>query len=250
MEHRRRLFLLALCWLPFTLSAAELRFSSAATAPAVIELFTSEGCNSCPPAEDWLNAMVDHPQLWRRVIPLAFHVDYWDYLGWKDPYADARHSQRQRRYAGLGKLSTVYTPAFVVDGREWRRRWWRDGPPAGAPRGGVLTAQLKEQTVSAQLDRPAQPLVLNVALLGMGLVTDIAAGENRGRRSRHEFVVLGWNRSNARRDGWQVPLPKPRAAPTRYALAVWLSSSEDPTPLYALGGYLPEEWRPPAAASP
>lgn len=252
MQARPLLWAAALCWLPLSLPAAELRWSSADSAASVIELYTSEGCNSCPPAEAWLNGLADHPDLWRRFIPLAFHVDYWDYLGWQDPFASPRHSARQRSYARSDAVSTVYTPAFVVDGREWRRGWLRSTLPSAAPRAGVLTAQVSDATVTAALDprsQAEQPLVLNVALLGMGLVSEIHAGENRGRRSRHEFVVLGWNQSRAG-DPWRLAIPAPQVAADRYALAVWLSHADQPQPLLAVGGYLPEHWNPPAASQP
>lgn len=244
MEFRRRLLAAAVCCLPLSLFAADFRFSSAGTAPAVIELFTSEGCSSCPPAEAWLNGYAEHPGLWTRFIPLAFHVDYWDYLGWKDRFASPRHSARQRRYAARGDLSTVYTPAFVVNGEEWRRGWLRGAPPPGNARPGTLEVNVDGLEVQVRLrGAPSltQPLMLNVALLGMGLTTKIEAGENRGRRSRHEFVVLGWNRTPADADNWHGRIPPPEFPAQRYALVVWLSKLDEPTPLYAAGRDLPDE---------
>lgn len=76
--------------------ADTLRFESGVRQNVMIELYTSEGCSSCPPAEAYLNAYAVHPQLWTRYLPLAFHVDYWDYLGWRDRYAAAEHGARQR----------------------------------------------------------------------------------------------------------------------------------------------------------
>jgi hypothetical protein len=87
---------------------------------SLLELYTSEGCSSCPPADRWLSTLRDDPRLWRLVVPVAFHVDYWDYLGWRDRFADPAHAERQRTLAGQGLLSTVYTPGLVLDGKEWR----------------------------------------------------------------------------------------------------------------------------------
>ena len=102
-----------------SVAAGELRFASGSGRNVMVELFTSEGCNSCPPAEAFLNDFQTHPDLWRRYVPIAFHVDYWDYLGWTDRYADPRHAARQRQYARQGGVRTVYTPAFIVNGRAW-----------------------------------------------------------------------------------------------------------------------------------
>ena len=101
-----------LMWLPAAAAMAggSTEFSSGATQTVMIELFTSEGCNSCPPAEEALNRYVRHPQLWKRYIPLALHVDYWDRLGWKDTFGSPENTERQWRYArALGErhLSTA-----------------------------------------------------------------------------------------------------------------------------------------------
>ncbi|MCW8988476.1 MAG: DUF1223 domain-containing protein, partial [Gammaproteobacteria bacterium] len=86
----------------------------------LIELYTSEGCSSCPPAEKYLNNFTKKKDLWKTWIPVAFHVDYWDYIGWKDRFAEKKFAQRQRQYAQLKRASTVYTPAFMVNGDSWR----------------------------------------------------------------------------------------------------------------------------------
>jgi hypothetical protein len=79
---------------------------------------------SCPPADEWLGRQKEATELWQRLIPLAFHVDYWDYLGWWDRFASAEFSQRQRDYRHSGGLGSVYTPGVVVNGQEWRG-WYR-----------------------------------------------------------------------------------------------------------------------------
>src|SRR6476659_11420511 len=84
----------------------------------LVELYTSEGCNSCPPADRWLSGVArTYPR--DRVVPLALHVDYWDYIGWKDPYARREFSQRQRRLSQLQRASFVYTPQVLVQGRDF-----------------------------------------------------------------------------------------------------------------------------------
>ena len=81
--------------------------------PAVVELFTSEGCSSCPPAETYVGELAQHP----NVLALAFHVDYWDDLGWRDRFGLPEAVQRQRNYARTLRLSSVYTPQVVIDGQ-------------------------------------------------------------------------------------------------------------------------------------
>src|SRR5690348_4653604 len=84
----------------------------AAPRPIVVELFTSQGCSSCPPADALLNELAQRPD----VVALGFHVDYWDYLGWKDPLSAPGSTQRQRDYARLLNQPTIYTPEMVIDG--------------------------------------------------------------------------------------------------------------------------------------
>ncbi len=101
-------------WLPLfcllassALGAAPLQFTSPETRVTLLELYTSEGCSSCPPADRWLSGLRDDPRLWREVVPVAFHVDYWDAIGWPDRFASAAHSERQRTYARSGHVGSV-----------------------------------------------------------------------------------------------------------------------------------------------
>ena len=85
---------------------------------ALVELYTSEGCSSCPPADRWLSSLSARPP--GTVVPLALHVDYWDYIGWKDPYAKREFSLRQRKLTQLQRMALVYTPQVVLQGRDFR----------------------------------------------------------------------------------------------------------------------------------
>jgi len=86
---------------------------------ALVELYTSEGCSSCPPADRWL-AGLGQRYAPGKVVPLALHVDYWDYIGWKDPYAKREFSLRQRKLSQLQRMALVYTPQVVLQGRDFR----------------------------------------------------------------------------------------------------------------------------------
>ena len=115
--------------LPFSASlgvqGAQCRASSPSTTTALVELYTSEGCDSCPPADRWLSSLGPRGFAPDRVVPIALHVDYWDYIGWKDPYARQAHSARQRKMAKLARAAMVYTPQVLLQG-------WISGPGAAA----------------------------------------------------------------------------------------------------------------------
>ncbi|TPW10725.1 MAG: hypothetical protein FD130_2142 [Halothiobacillaceae bacterium] len=134
------IFTLVVLVLPTTPAWADLMLTSTVQRTAVLELYTSEGCSSCPPADRWLHQFTTDARLWRDIVPLAFHVDYWDYLGWRDRFAHPEHTARQQTYAAIGGIKTVYTPGLVLNGREWRGWFERRTlpiPPAAAV--GVLT---------------------------------------------------------------------------------------------------------------
>jgi hypothetical protein len=222
--------------------AVGLHFASGRARTTMIELFTSEGCSSCPPAEAYLSDFQRDPQLWTKYIPLAFHVGYWDYLGWRDRFADPANVARQRRYARERAMPAIYTPAFFVNGKPWWRASHPDVPRSSAP-AGSLTVDVtgnRYRAVFAPAGDIPKRLQLNVALLGMGLHSDIRAGENAGRHETHDFVVLGWQRFDSDSRHWQGTLPSSFAArgAARLALAAWVSRPGDPTPLQATGGYL------------
>src|SRR5574339_14875 len=109
---RKVLMLLFLCLTANLMSAGPIQFHSSTNRTALLELYTSEGCSSCPPAEAWLSRLKSDARLWKDFVPVAFHVDYWDYLGWRDPFGAAEYSERQRGYAAQWKSRSVYTPGF------------------------------------------------------------------------------------------------------------------------------------------
>ena len=222
--------------------ASEQVFSSGKRSVMLIELFTSQGCSSCPPAEAWLSDLKNAPGLWEDMVPLAFHVDYWNDLGWKDTWSDPAHSARQARYRADGNIRTVYTPGFVVNGREWRNWFYQRRLPRTKGVAGKLSVHLKDRRISAFYQAPhghAGLLQLNVALLAMGVNSEIRAGENQGKSLSEDFVVLSHNRTVSRNGHWKTQLPTYQI-PThrRLALAAWVDRLTDQTPLQATGGWI------------
>ena len=203
----------------------------------LLELFTSQGCSSCPPAEAWLNSFTSDDRLWKQVVPVAFHVDYWDYLGWRDPFASKEYSSRQASYRTHGKVSSVYTPGFVLNGKEWRGWFSRDSLPEQAEKTGRLTAVLQGERL--RVTYSASAAVLHVAVLGFGIRQPVAAGENAGKTLPQEFVVLGYERYSSENSDWQVELPKIKTGNAeRQALAIWVTGHNAVEPLQATGGWL------------
>ena len=219
-------------------------FESGDTQSSLIELFTSEGCSSCPPAEKWLSALKSNPDLWKKIVPVAFHVDYWDRLGWRDRFAKPEFTSRQQRYATAWGGDSVYTPGFVVIGKEWRGWFGGNGMPTTSARVGVLRVSLGDDrkltaTFVPETTKP-RALALNVALLGNDLESDVKRGENSGRKLRHDFVVLDLihtdmvNESNRWNGFVSLPLRTGNDKPS--ALGAWITENE--TLIQATGGWL------------
>ncbi len=225
-----------------------LTFQSSREQTALIELYTSEGCSSCPPAETWLSRLKESPGLWKDFVPLAFHVDYWDYLGWGDPWANKSFSDRQRAYAKQWRSDSIYTPGFVLDGKEWRD--WsgrKDGPKSAGAKSGVLTVSSSDtnrwQVNFAPANTGGADYEVHAALLAGNLSSNVKAGENRGRLLRHDFAVLALAKASLVRSGDvaqdEFILNKQRNAAESYlALAVWITPTGRLEPLQATGGWL------------
>ena len=220
-------------------------FESGDTQSSLIELFTSEGCSSCPPAEKWLSALKSSSDLWKKAVPVAFHVDYWDHLGWRDRFAKPEFTSRQQRYAAAWGGDSVYTPSFVVNGKEWRDWFGGNAMPITSTKVGVLRVSVgddgKVSATFAPDTMQARPLALNVALLGNDLESDVKRGENSGRKLRHDFVVLQLVKTEliASGDRWigSISIPKQNAEKPR-ALAAWVSEEDVDPPIQATGGWL------------
>jgi len=194
--------------------------------PVVIELFTSQGCSSCPPADEFLTELAMRPD----VIALSLHVDYWDYIGWKDPYGSPMMTERQRRYAGALGLRYVFTPQMIVDGRQSLV-----GSDRVAVESAIVAARVREKTVRVSFRSAGGGMVVIAAgpapkagatvwqaIYDSDHETEVKRGENSGRNIRNVNVV----RSVERLGTWtgeelEIPLSLANAAARgRYGCAV------------------------------
>lgn len=167
--------------------------------PVVVELFTSQGCSSCPPADAFLHSMTKDAKLRGKVIPLAFHVDYWDRLGWRDPFSSRVATQRQMAYVRSLKVNSAYTPQAVVNGaKEMVGSNERalvaaiEAASKEAPAGSlkVTAARVKDSMtikVSGEAARDNNDLL--IALYEDGVTTNVGSGENGGRVIVNDGIV-------------------------------------------------------------
>jgi len=226
-------------------SPATMTFESGDLPTTLIELFTSEGCSSCPPAEKWLSRFNKNPDLWKKIVPIAFHVDYWDRLGWRDRLAKPEFTERQQHYAASWKGDSVYTPGFAVDGKEWRGWFTGAALPENNARVGRLQLTIDQDHRVSATFRPAiaatQLLVLETALLGSDLESHVKAGENAGRELHHDFVALQLAKTEMSAEGdhyiGSVSLPK-TGNDKPAAITAWVHSSQSLQPIQATGGWL------------
>lgn len=211
-----------------------LSFESGEYKNTMIELYTSQGCHNCPPAERWLGNFKQSESLFTNIVPMAFHVDYWDGYGWDDQYANPKHSLRHRLHYGEGNVSAVFTPHIVVSGAE--ENYWRDSiHHEYNKKVGNIVVTIEGDEVQVQFDKPG--FVANIALLGSDIVTEITGGENAGRTAEHNFVVLGYDATHTKTNTAILTLPTTKKD-AKLALAVWVSSKKSIRPIQVTGAWL------------
>jgi hypothetical protein len=232
-------------------AGAEQRFASGSARVALIELFTSEGCSSCPPAERWLGGLRTAPGLWKDFVPVAWHVDYWNRLGWPDRFSTKDYTQRQYAVAAAWGSGSVYTPCFVRDGEEWRARGAAPEINASGKQAGELTVVLgveggcRVEFAPSVMGAAKAEWVVHVAVLGGGFASKVTAGENRGETLRQEFVALAVSEhplvtaASAAARTAEFALPKAKITDgERRAVAVWVTRRGELTPVQATGGWI------------
>ena len=248
---RIALFLMAL-GAPLWAAASQCTALSGPHTTALVELYTSEGCSSCPPADRWLSGLGSQGYVPARVVPIALHVDYWDYIGWKDPYAKRDFSLRQRKLTQLQRLALVYTPQVMLQGRDFRG--W--GTPAfdeavsrinARPAAARLALEITRRDATSLRVRAGAELAehakapdaaLYLAAYENRLRSRVAAGENRGRMLAHDYVVLEWQGpfrllSGTLQTERLMPL-LPDAAPTNSGVVAFLQDRRTGEVLQAL----------------
>jgi hypothetical protein len=232
---------------PLASQAAEAQRCAAASPPQaalLVELYTSEGCESCPPADRWLSALKPRPD----VVAMAFHVDYWNRLGWADRFASPAYTQRQVQQQRINGARFSYTPQLVVDGRDspgWRTLAL---PPAGSRPAAAVALQLQRdgpQYTATVKPLPGAPARLAAfwAVTENGHLTRVKAGENRGATLAHDFVVREYRVVSA----WTTPaagttalqftpaMPPDPAHPRQTALVVVDADTGRPVQALELG---------------
>jgi len=203
----------------------------------LVELYTSQGFSSCPPADRWLSQLdARHPR--DRIVPIALHVNYWDHIGWKDPFAHAKFTSRQRALAAAGGSRTIYTPGVFVQGREFPQ-WSGHVPFDDAIRTLAAAPAAVRITLNAELAGPVVTLNasavalasardprLYLALVASGLATNVRAGENRGEQLRNDRVVRTWSGPLPLKPGpmkWELPAD---GDATRYSIVGFVQAAD------------------------
>ncbi|MGB4115762.1 MAG: DUF1223 domain-containing protein [Polaromonas sp.] len=163
--------------------------ASGPTITPVIELYTSEGCSSCPPADKWASSLKGTSASGGAVVQ-AFHVGYWDYIGWVDRFAAPAYTQRQRDIATKNNLRGIYTPQAVLDGKDWPR--WGGKPENKEPAKASIALK---QLGTDQFEASVTPILASSNWSAYWTITEhghnskVLSGENKGEFLKHDFVV-------------------------------------------------------------
>ena len=243
-----KIFLITFILFINTLIAKDTILESGDEKVSIIELYTSQGCSSCPPADEWLSSLKDKKELFKTFIPMAFHITYWDFIGWKDVFATTLNDNRQKDYSTkVWKRNSVYTPQFVVNTKEYKQ--WFKGKPfpkLDTSYAGNLNASLdKNQNLQVEYfnkNIKDKNVLINIAILGFDYKINIKRGENKSKVLEHDFVVLKYIKKESKiKDGnlnfknklYDFDMNENK----QYALVIWISDKKY-NQLQAVAGYL------------
>ncbi len=180
----------------------------------VVELYTSQGCSSCPPADEFLGMLASDP----RILPLALHVDYWDYIGWADKFAQGKFTDRQKAYAHAIGSRTIYTPQLIIGGAdriegyapEETAERLRDHLGAATPVRLTVTREGDKLVIRAEADPPlTEPVRVQLVRYKPEETVTIERGENAGKTSTYRNIVTSWERL----EDWGGTAPREVTAP-------------------------------------
>ena len=228
------------------LMASPLELKSTQKRVNIIELYTSQGCSSCPAADAWLGRLKNSDKLFKEFIPMAFHVTYWDFIGWKDTFAKKSNDVRQREYSSdVWNRKSVYTPQFVLNAKEYRE-WFstRSFPDFEEQYGGELKAKVENKTMNISFysqEIQNKKVTVNIVLMGFDYDVKITSGENEDKILEHDFVVLEHiqERSFIKNNKLllKTHLPYIQKDSHSKAISVWISDEQNQI-IQAVGGYL------------
>ncbi|MSR78056.1 MAG: DUF1223 domain-containing protein [Candidatus Omnitrophica bacterium] len=223
-------------------------FQSGSEQVSLLELYSSEGCSSCPPADAWISQFQTHPDLWKKFVPVVFHVTYWNRLGWKDHFSSPGFDERQKAYVDSWKGWNVYTPAVVLNGAEWESGpESKTIPDPSQKQIGILSAKALDEQEYLVTFKPvipiSKPLEIHGALLGFAVSSQIMDGENIGKKLTHNFLVLNYRKKNlSPGEGnfvTSVVFSLARKSESaRLAAAFWITEKGKTEPLQAAGSFV------------
>lgn len=228
---------------------AEVVIASPNNRVSLLELYTSEGCRSCPPADKWLSKLTSHSSSWTSLVPVSFHVDYWNNSDWEDRFLSPAYSERQKRYAKSKNLRTVYTPEFLLNGQEWRSFFgFRKLVTKTNEKVGALSLKINDMYLEAMYTpyttMTEKTLILNVVVLGFDIKTHVKSGENRNKDFKYDFTVLGYKTLPLYKDQSSyiamTELPKIVETAPRMTVSAWINNEYDMVPIQAVGGWFNE----------
>lgn len=239
----KKIIYLSILILSFSINSSANNFKSSEKRVNIIELYTSQGCSSCPVADDWLNDLKDNKKLFNEFIPLAFHVTYWNFLGWKDTFSKDKFSKKQKDYSSFWNKRSVYTPQFITNGLEYRQWFTNKSLPKFKDKvTGILKVEVIKEHIKVDFEAiniKNQKIDINIAVLGFDYIVDITAGENKNRTLNHNFVVLGFQKYSS---SLQKVVKKEYLIPeyikdkNKKAVVVYLTTKKG-VPIQAVGGY-------------
>ncbi len=220
---------------------------SAATLTPVLELYTSEGCSSCPPADQWMSTLKDANKR-GSVVAQAFHVNYWDYIGWVDRFAVPTHTTRQREMARASGQSGIYTPQLIKNGRDSRDYAGALDMPSSKSGGGATPPSRATlaitQTATDRFEASVTPIDPKAAWSAYWTVTEhghssrVTAGENKGEALKHDFVVRQYSVAGAYTGSSKLKLnalPASAAHPRQINLVVFDTKTGQPMQALSMG---------------